>query len=86
MAFKLEIYTPYEKFFEGNVNSISLNTLSGSLQILPRHIQTVVGIKPCIMKINTEDETLKVKVSEGILEFQKNNCKIFVSFAQKVED
>ena len=86
MAFKLEIYTPQEKVFEEDVDSINLDTLSGMMQILSRHIPTVVGIKPCIMKIILGEEVLKFKVSDGILDFEKNNCKIFVSYAERVEN
>ncbi|KRQ87734.1 ATP synthase epsilon chain [Caloramator mitchellensis] len=85
MAFKLEIYTPQEKFFDEEVESINLDTIGGKIQILSRHIPVIAGVKPCILKIVQGETLLKFKISDGIMDFEKNNCKIFVSKAEKVE-
>lgn len=86
MAFKLEIYTPEQKIFEGDVESVLLNSLSGKIQILSRHAITIVGLVPGVIEIKTNEKKIEFQVFEGILDFEKNKCKIFTSFAKLVEN
>ncbi|MCX7903814.1 MAG: hypothetical protein N2486_04815 [Caloramator sp.] len=85
MAFKLEIYTSQEKVFEEEVESVLLNSLAGKIQILSRHVTTIVAIVPGIIEIKTNRDKIRFEVLEGLLDFEKDKCKIFTSFAKPVE-
>ena len=49
--FNIEIVTPEQQFFSGEIDALSVTTLSGRIQILAHHINYATGIMPCVMKI-----------------------------------
>ncbi|WDU84596.1 hypothetical protein [Caloramator sp. Dgby_cultured_2] len=61
--------------FEGDVESVLLNSLSGKIQILSRHATTIVGLVPRVIEIKTNEKKIEFQVFEGILDFEKINVK-----------
>ena len=64
----LLIVTPYEDFFEGMVNSVSIPTVDGEFGFMAGHSPFVAAIEPgtCTMRINNEIK--HCMLSEGYCE------------------
>lgn len=80
--FKLQILTPRGEFYNNDAFAISIDTISGRVQILANHIPYVSGIKSSKIKIKNSDGERYASVSEGLLCFSNNNALIFVDTAK----
>ena len=49
---RLQIVTPDEAFFDGEVSMVELNTADGETGIYPKHIPMVVAVAPGVLKIH----------------------------------
>jgi F-type H+-transporting ATPase subunit epsilon len=83
--FKLQILTPKHEFYNEEVESISINTISGRIQILANHIPYVSGVISSGIKIKNRDGEKYGFVSDGLLSFSNNNALIFVDTAEWTE-
>ena len=52
---RLQIVTPDEAFFDGEVSMVELNTADGEAGIYPKHIPMVVAVAPGVLKIHGAD-------------------------------
>ena len=52
---RLQIVTPDEAFFDGEVSMVELNTADGETGIYPKHIPMVVAVAPGVLKIHGAD-------------------------------
>lgn len=84
--FKLQILTPKGDFFNEEVEAVSINTISGRIQILANHIPYVSGVKPTGIKIRNENTERYAVTSEGLVYFLNNNMEIFVDRAKWNEE
>lgn len=84
--FSIEIITPERQFFSGEIDSISVTTLSGRIQILAHHIAYATGIVPCMIKIRQKDTILYAAVTGGFLEVTNNKATILADDAEWPED
>lgn len=84
--FALEIVTPERKFFSGMIESITVKTLSGNIQILSRHIPVAAGLLPCVIKIKQDDFAKFAVISGGFLEFDNNKAMILADSAEWPEE
>ena len=67
-AFRLVISTPDGNMFDENILKLSLRGVEGDLAVMANHIPFVTSVKPCICKIETDDQTeKKISVENGIL-------------------
>lgn len=65
----LSILTPMNHFFEGPIKSISLQTLDGIVQILPRYAPYVTGLRNGVATIVTDSgEEKKATIDGGFAE------------------
>ena len=64
----LEVVTPYQVFYEGQIEKIVLPALDGSLGILPGHSPLVVAITPGIARFEADGESRSFSLSEGFAE------------------
>lgn len=80
--FKLQILTPKGDFFNEEVETVSVSTISGRIQILANHIPYVSGVKSSGIKIRNGDTERYAVTSEGLLYFNNNNMEIFVDRAK----
>ena len=69
--FKLEIISPERIFFSDNVKMVTLPSYEGDMSILKYHISIITFLRPGIIKVQKNDEILKIflfrKVQCGIL-------------------
>jgi F-type H+-transporting ATPase subunit epsilon len=76
------VSTPEQEFYNGEADSITLETNAGKIQILPRHISYFSGIVPGVMKIKDNENIKKASVSGGFVHFSNDRALVFVDKAQ----
>ncbi|MFT6716194.1 MAG: F-type H+-transporting ATPase subunit epsilon [Saprospiraceae bacterium] len=70
----LEIITPEEKVFEGDVISVQLPGSEGSFQILNNHAPIVSTLKKGkLVLVDTNNESKEIEVSGGVVEVNSNH-------------
>jgi F-type H+-transporting ATPase subunit epsilon len=73
----LEIVTPDNKVYEGEITSIALPGIDGSFQILNNHAPIVSALGTGKMTIiDSENKTKEYNISGGVVEM--NNNKVIV--------
>lgn len=73
----LEIVTPDNKVFDGEIASVSLPGIDGSFQILNNHAPIVSALGTGKMTVvDTESQTQEYTISGGVVEM--NNNKVIV--------
>jgi F-type H+-transporting ATPase subunit epsilon len=71
---QLEILTPNQKVFSGEVKLVKVPGSSGSFEILKNHAAIISALSEGELKIITEsDETLRYKISSGVVEVSNNH-------------
>ena len=65
---RLQIVTPDEAFFDGEVSMVELNTADGEAGIYPKHIPMVVAVAPGVLKIHGADGVKKAALLSGFLQ------------------
>jgi len=70
----LEIITPEEKVFEGDVQSVQLPGTEGSFQILDNHAPVVSTLKKGnLVLVDTNNESKEIEVNGGVVEVNSNH-------------
>ncbi len=68
----LEVITPDQKVYKGEVTSVTLPGAKGSFQILNDHASTVSTLEEGQLVIQTGKETQTYHVAGGVVEVLKN--------------
>jgi F-type H+-transporting ATPase subunit epsilon len=86
MAFLVKIFTSKKKYFEGQVDLLSVYTQAGQLGILTNHtpLVSILTIGPMHMKINKK--TFYYAVSKGVLTVKKNETVLLVDAIEKSDE
>lgn len=84
--FALEIVTPERSFFRGRVESITVKTLSGNMQILGKHIPIAAGLLPGVIKIKQDGYSKFAVISGGFFEFVDNKAVLLADSAEWPEE
>lgn len=74
--FLLEILTPEKTFFEGHIDSLTVEASDGQLGILAHHVPMVIGLPAGIVKIVKEGKTLIAANGEGFVEVRPEKTVI----------
>ena len=70
----LEIITPEEKVFEGDVKSVQLPGTEGSFQILENHAPVVSTLKKGnLVLVDVNNKSREIEVSGGVVEVNSNH-------------
>lgn len=73
----LEIITPEEKLFEGEVKLVQVPGKKGSFEVLKNHAPIISTLTNGIIKIvTTKDKKETVLINSGIIEVKANNITI----------
>jgi len=78
----LEILTPEQKIFSGDVYGVQLPGIGGSFELLDRHAPMVSALKDGVLKIlkdKTETQTYSIK--SGFVEVLNNRATVLVEGA-----
>lgn len=73
----VEIVTPYELFYEGNVDQIVLPAIDGEIGILPGHAPVIVALNPGEIRMTDGDKILYISASDGYAQIEID-CAIIV--------
>jgi F-type H+-transporting ATPase subunit epsilon len=84
--FKLGIVTPEKNFFEGEVESLSVDTLSGRIQILANHTAYASGILPSVIKFKQGKDSKLAVITGGFIQFMNNEAMILADSAEWPEE
>lgn len=70
---QLEIITPEEKVFEGEVTSVQLPGVTGKFEILNNHAPIISSLtKGKVRVIDTNNNTEHYDINGGVIEMQNN--------------
>ncbi|MDR2211514.1 MAG: ATP synthase F1 subunit epsilon [Spirochaetaceae bacterium] len=85
--FKLEIHTPYRRFFSGEVEAINLTLADGEISVYANHSFFTAPVVTGILKIKDKTGTWKnAFIAEGILEVKSHNTILMADAAEWPEE
>jgi F-type H+-transporting ATPase subunit epsilon len=78
----LEILTPEQKIFSGDVYGVQLPGIGGSFELLDRHAPMVSALKDGVLKIlKDKTETVTYSIKSGFVEVLNNRATVLVEGA-----
>ena len=85
--FKLELYTPYRRFFSGEVDAVTLTLTDGDITIYADHSFMTAPVESGILRIKTKGGGWKIAfISSGILEVKAHGTIIMTDAAEWPEE
>ena len=85
-TFLLEIYTPFGKYFDRNVNELVVQSDDFVLGILPNHAPLIAKVKVSKMFIIQNDERTEYAVGEGLVNVTKDGVTLLLESIEKKSD
>ena len=80
--FKLQIISPEKILFSESVKMVTVPSYEGDMSILKNHISIISFLRPGIVKIKKNDESLEeFFLDDGTIEFMEDNLIILSSSA-----
>ena len=81
----LEILTPEQKIFSGDVYGVQLPGISGLFEVLDKHAPLVSALKEGKLKIlKDKTQTFSYNIKSGFVEEQNNKATVLVEGAEEV--
>jgi len=82
---QLEILTPGQSVFSGEVKLVKLPGSSGSFEILKNHAAIISSLTEGELKVITEsDETLRYRTGDGVVESNNNHVVVLLESIKKL--
>lgn len=78
----IEIVTPYELFYEGDVDQIILPATDGEIGILPGHVPIIVALNPGEIRMKVQEKEIFLAASEGYAEVEVDYAIVVVGSAE----
>ena len=78
-TFKLSVTSPDGKSFSGDALMLTVRGVEGELAVMAGHVPFVTAIKPCTVKIVTEDGEILADVGGGLLSVSKDETLLLSS-------
>jgi F-type H+-transporting ATPase subunit epsilon len=72
----LEIYTPEQKYFEGQVESITFPGTDGSFQVLNNHAALISTLDKGKVKYKNKKDEWEVVINGGVVEVLNNHVTL----------
>ena len=85
-SFPLIIMTPERKFFDGEVEAITITTIDGEFQILKDHTPITLPLVVGSIQIKKDGKWKEAFQSEGFLEVSNSMVRVFVQTCEWPED
>ena len=80
--FKIEIISPNESIYSGNIEEAILPCFEGQVTILKDHIPLITFLRPGLIEVG---KTEKFYVEDGTVEFSNNNLLILSATVQNLK-
>lgn len=81
--FKLVILTPYGRYFEGDVDFISVNSEKYSLGILPHHSPLISTLSVCKLTIRINDKDNYYAIGGGVINVEIEKTTLILNSIEK---
>ena len=85
-TFLLEIYTPFGKYFDRNVEELIVQTEEYVLGILPNHAPLIAKVKVSKMYIIQNGEKTCYAVGEGLINVSKDGVTLLLESIEGKDD
>ena len=85
-SYQLDIITPEGHAFNDTVTSIMAPGEEGFFGIFARHAPLISALKPGVLTVRTETETIFFAVGEGMLEADGENVSLLIEGAERATD
>ncbi len=82
-TFFLRVATPDGDSFKGEAIMLTVRGVEGELAVMAGHIPFVTSVKPCKIKIETDDDEIYANIGGGILSVSKNETVLMSSSFEK---
>ncbi len=82
-TFFLRVATPDGDAFKGEAIILVVRGVEGELAVMAGHIPFVTAVKPCKIKIETEDDEFFATIGGGILSVSKDETVLLSSSFEK---
>lgn len=83
---KLTIITPEKTAFDGEADSVVLNTEEGEIGILPGHLPLVTILRPGDVQVEFQGQKQFLAVDKGFAEVTDDNIRVLTEAAIDVEE
>jgi F0F1-type ATP synthase epsilon subunit len=77
--FELKVISPYKKYYQGSVISLSAVNKRGPFDVLAQHANFFSLLLPCTVRFNTGSDVREVPITTGILRVSQNKATLFVN-------
>lgn len=78
--------TPEKTFFEGEITSLTVQSLDGSMGILAGHTPMVIGLEPSIITIRINDKIKSLANGEGFIVVRPDKTVVMCQTMEWPED
>lgn len=78
----VEIVTPYELFYEGDIDQIILPAIDGEIGILPGHSPVIVALNPGEIRMTAEGKAFYIAASDGYAQIEIDNAIVVTGSAE----
>jgi F-type H+-transporting ATPase subunit epsilon len=82
----LEIYTPEQKYFEGQVESITFPGSDGSFQVLNNHAALISTLEKGKVKYKNKRDEWEVIIKGGVVEVLNNRVTLLADAILKADE
>jgi F0F1-type ATP synthase epsilon subunit len=78
-TFHLKVYSPFQVYYEGNVESASAINDTGPFDVLAGHHNFITLLNPCdlVIRVDQKDDEI-LKISRGIMKIQADDVVVFL--------
>ncbi len=84
--FNLEIISPDQTIIKTETKQVTIPSFEGLMGILKDHISLVTFLRPGFIEVQTDKESNKFFVEDGIVEFNNNHLLILSSTAINIKN
>ena len=85
-TFLLEIYTPFDKYFDRNVDELIVQSEEYVLGILPNHAPLIAKVKVSKMYIVQSGEKKCYAIGEGLINVSKDGVTLLLETIESKDD
>lgn len=84
---KFEIVTPERVVLKEMIKQVTVPTQEGEITVLPKHMPIVATLKPGVIEIKKEDDSVEIaSVAGGFIEVLRNKVVILADTAERAEE
>ena len=80
----LEILTPEQKLFEGEISGIKMPGIDGSFELLNNHAPILAALSQGRIRINSDQGKTEIDITTGFVECLDNKVVVLIESGQLV--